>query len=43
MRSLEAEVKEARLKIDVQARNGVSYTRGTKGEPTVQAGVVEAA
>ena len=43
MRSLEAEVKGARVKMDVQARNDVSYTRGTKGEPTVQAGVVEAA
>ena len=43
MRSLEAEVKGARVKKDVQARNDVSYTRGTEGEPTVQAGVVEAA
>ena len=43
MRSLEAEVKGARVKMDVQARNDVSYTKGTKGEPTVQAGVVEAA
>ena len=45
MRSLEAEVKEARVKMDVQARNDVSYTKGTKGGPTAQcrAGVVEAA
>ena len=43
MRSMDAEVKGARVKMDVQARNDVSYTRGTKGEPTVQAGVVEAA
>ena len=43
MRPLEADVKGARVKMDVQARNDVSYTRGTKGEPTVPAGVVEAA
>ena len=43
MRSLEAEVKGARVKMDVQARNDLIYTKGTKGEPTVQSWVVEAA
>ena len=43
IRSLEAEMKRARAKMDVQARNDVSYTRGAKGEATVQVGVVEAA
>ena len=43
MRSLEAEVKGARVRMDMQARNDVSYTHATQGEATVQAGVVEAA
>ena len=43
MRSMEADVKGVRVKMDVQARNDMSYTKGTKGEPTVQEGVVEAA
>ena len=43
MRSLKAEVKGARVKMDVQAMTDVSYTKKMKGEPTVHAGVVEAA
>ena len=43
IRSLAAEVKGARVKMDVQARNVVSYTKVTQGEATVQAGVAEAA